>query len=89
MEWKGVRGSGSGWTLLAFLFSTGTCSLLLLPLGSSSTLALLALAEFLVTSMGLWMWERLNPTLFVHPSLSPFFCFGWAGASGPLSKRFT
>lgn len=72
---QGVTGSGSGWTLLAFLFSTGTCSLLLLPLGSSSTLALLALAEFLVASMGLWMWECLNPALSVHPSLSAFFFF--------------
>lgn len=22
---------------------------------------------------GTWMWERLNPALFVHPSLSSFF----------------
>lgn len=80
---QGVTGSGSGWTLLAFLFSTGNCSLLLLPLGSSSTLALLALAEFLVTSMGLWMWECLNPALSVHPSLHLsvlfFFFLFWLG----------
>lgn len=43
----------------------------LLPLGVVQQYSgLLALAErFLVTSLGLGMWECLNPGLFVHPSL--------------------